>query len=100
MAIEHFLDEVVDDEAVVTGEVLDEPVDVVAALQRQGSELQRGDPSLGSSTQRVHVIGVEIQTHRVIEVRGRLVVSEPQVRRPDLQQLPASSQTRQREWRV
>jgi hypothetical protein len=100
LAVEHLFDEVVDDEAVVTGEVLDEPVDVVAALQRESSELERGDPSLGSSTERVDVTGGEVQTHRVVEVRSCLVVCESEVRSADLRQLPASPETSQGKWRV
>ena len=100
LAVEHLLDEVVDDEAVVAGEVLDEPVDVVAALQRQRRELERSDPALGSGTERVDVTGGEVQTHRVVEVRRCLVVRESQVRGANLRQLPAGPETPQWERRV
>ena len=56
LTLEHFLDEVVDDEAVVAGEVVDERGDVVTPLHRQRRELQRGDPPLGSGFERADVV--------------------------------------------
>ena len=45
---EHLLDEVVDDVPVVPGEAGDEAGGVVASLQREGGQLQGGDPALGA----------------------------------------------------
>ena len=52
LALQHLLDEVVDDVPVVAGEAGDEAGDVVAALHRQRRQLQRGDPALGAPLQR------------------------------------------------
>ena len=51
------LDEVVDDVAVVAREAVDEAGDVVAPLQRQGGELERGDPALGPPLEGADVVG-------------------------------------------
>jgi len=45
---QHLLDEVVDDVPVVPGEPCDESADVVAPLDRERSELKRGNPPLSS----------------------------------------------------
>ena len=71
LALEHLLGEVVDDEAVVAGEVLDEPADVVAALHRQRGELQRGDPPLGPGLEGIDVARRQVQAHRLVEVGRR-----------------------------
>ena len=48
LAAQHLLDEVVEDEPVAAGEVLDEGGRVVDAAQRQAGELEPGDPALGA----------------------------------------------------
>ena len=55
LAVEHLPDEVVEDEAVVAGELGDEAGDVLSALHRERRELQRGDPSLGASFEHLDV---------------------------------------------
>ena len=57
LALQHLLDQVVDDVAVVPGEPGDEAGDVVPSLHRERGQLQRGDPALGALLQRGHVLG-------------------------------------------
>ena len=61
LAIQDLLDEVVDDEAIVSGETRDEAVDVVPTLHGQGRQLERGDPTLGALLQRGHLARLEVQ---------------------------------------
>ena len=56
LALQHLLDQVVDDVAVVAGEAGDEAGDVVAPLHRQRRQLERGDPPLGAPLQRGDVL--------------------------------------------
>ena len=72
LAVEHLVDEVVDDEAVVTGEAGDEPGDVVTALQREGGELQGGDPSFGADLQCLDLGLGQREAHHPVQVRQRL----------------------------
>ena len=99
LAVHDLLDEVVHDVPVVPGEPGDEPGGVVAALQRQRGQLQRGHPALGPALQRGHVGRGEPESHRV-EVRRRLLLGEPKVGRAHLGQLAARAQPRQRQRRV
>ena len=55
LAIQHLVSEVVDDEPIVTGELRDERRRVVPALQRQRGQLERGDPSLRPTLERIDV---------------------------------------------
>ena len=52
LALQHFLDEVIDDEAVVASEAGDEAVDIVPPLHGEGSQLERSDPTLRTLLQR------------------------------------------------
>ena len=100
LAVEHLLDEVVDDEAVVAGEVVDERSDVVAVVQRQRCELQRGDPTFGPRFQRADLGGGEVQVHRVVEVARRFVGGEAEVGGADLEQLAAGAPSCERQRRI
>ena len=99
-ALQHLLDEVVDDVPVVTGEAGDEPGHVLAAGHRQGGELQRGDPPLGPALQGVHVGRPELESHDLVQVRRRLLGREAQVGGPDLDEVAAGTKPRQRQGRV
>ena len=61
LSLQHFLGEVVDDEAIVSSETRDEVVDVVAALHRQGRKLERGDPTLRPLLQHGDLVRIEVQ---------------------------------------
>ena len=100
LALQHLLDQVVDDVAVVPREAGDEPGDVVSSLHRQRRQLQGGDPPFGTPLQRRHVRGRQLQAHHLVEVRRSLVRREPQVGGTDLDQLATRSQPRQRQRRV
>src|SRR6185369_17331023 len=86
LAVEHLLDQVVQDEAVAAGERVDEaghtrsvPGAGVAA-GRQGGQLQSGGPSLGAVLERGDVRRIEVEAHEVIEECVRLADGEAQVR--------------------
>ena len=79
LTIQDLLDEVVDDEAIVSGEARDETVQVVAALHRQGCQLKRGDPSLRAFLQRIDLADVEVQAGRPVQVGRGLVARESKV---------------------
>ncbi len=100
LALQHLLDEVVDEVAVVPGELRDERPRVLAPRHRQRGELERGDPALGASLERRHLARGEREPHRAGEVGRSLVLAEPQVRRPDLDQLAAGAQAGQGEGRI
>ena len=100
LADEHLLDEVVDDVPIVAREAGDEPGGVLASLQREGRELQGGDPPLGASLESGDVRGREIQSDDVVQVRRHLVEGEPEVGRAYLDELAARPQSGQRQGRV
>ena len=100
LALQHLLDQVVDDVAVVPGEAGDEAGDVVAALHRERRQLERGDPPFGAPLQRGDVLRRQGQSHHLVEVRRSLVGREAQVGGADLDELAAPSQPRQRQRRV
>ena len=97
---QHLLDEVVEDVPVVPGEPGDEAADVTAPLDRECGELKRGDPPLGAFLQGLDVLRGQVQSRRLVEVRGCLVGREAQVGGPDLHQLAAHPPARQRQIRV
>jgi hypothetical protein len=97
---QHFLDQVVDDVAVIAGEPGDEAAHVRAPLKGQSSQLQRGDPSLRPRFQGGHVRHGEVESGDLVEVRRGLVGREAQVGCPDLHQLTAHPPTRQGQLRV
>ena len=96
LALQDLLGEVVDDEAIVSSEARDEGADVVAALHRQGGQLERRDPTLRPLLQRGDLVRLEVQIGRLIQVRRGLVTREAQIRRSYLNELPLRPQTRQR----
>ena len=99
LAVQDLLDEIVEDEAVASGERLVERAGVAAVAQRQGRE-QTCRPSLGPALQRVDVLGFEGKAHDVVEERGRLPLCETQVSGTQLEQLAAGPQARHRQRRV
>ena len=72
LAIEDLVGEVVEDEPVVAGELADERRRVVSALHRQRSELQGGDPALGTGFEHVDVGRRQGQLHRAVQVGRQL----------------------------
>ena len=100
LPLEHLLDQVVHDVAVVTCESFDEVRDVVATLHRERRQLECRDPAFGPPFEDAELVWREMQAHDVVEVRRRLVRREPQIGRADLDELAASAQTSQRQWRV
>jgi hypothetical protein len=92
LTVQDLVDEVVDDETVVAGEVGDEHRRVVATSERQCGELQRGDPPLCPRFEGVHVGGGEVESHRIVQVGRRLLLGEAQVGGTHLEQLAARPQ--------
>ena len=100
LALQHLLDQVVDDVPVVAGEAGDEAGDVVSPLHRERRQLERGDPPFGAPLQRCDVLRRQRQSHHLVEVRRGLVGREAQVGGADLDQLAAPPQPGQRQRRV
>ena len=100
LAVEHLLDEVVDDVPVVPGEAGDEQRRVVTAAQRERGQLERGDPALGAGPERGDVGRVQVEPGGRREVGGRLLLGEPEVGRTHLGQLSAGTQPGQGQRRV
>ncbi|MEZ5298441.1 MAG: hypothetical protein R2697_19860 [Ilumatobacteraceae bacterium] len=91
LVIEHLVDEVVEDEPIVAGETAHERGGVVTIAERERRELQGGDPSLGTFAQDGGVGGGERPVEGTVEICGDLVVPEPEVGRPHLEQITAGS---------
>ncbi len=100
LALQHLAHQVVDDEAIVTGEAGDEARDVVASLHRQCRELQCGDPAFRARLQRRDVGRRQLEAHRSVQVLRRFLGGEAQVGGPDLPELAARSQAGQRQRRI
>ena len=99
LAVEHLGQQVVADHAVVAGELLDEALGIVAALEAVRGESQPGAPALGAGAQRRDQFGGEVDPMRG-EQRGGLGLGEREVRGADLDQAPAHAQHVQRDRRV
>ena len=63
LTLQHLLDQVVDDVAVVSTEAGDEAGEVVAPLHRERGQLERGDPAFGAFFQNRYLARPEIQAH-------------------------------------
>ena len=100
LSLQDLLGQVVDDVPVIPGEAGDEGGGVVAPLHRERSQLQRGDPTLGPSLQRLDVLSRQRQPHHPVEVRRRLVGREAQIGGADLDEIATPPQQRQRQRRV
>jgi hypothetical protein len=97
LSAEDLLDEVVHDVAVVPREPGNEARGVRAALERECRQLQRGDPALGAPLQGGDVGVCEVEADHVVQVRRHLGQREPEVGRPDLDEVAAGPQPGQRQ---
>ena len=70
------------------------------STQGQASQLEAGDPALGALLEGLHVAVREVQAHHLVEEGARLRRREAQTRGPNLGQLSATAQPRQRERRI
>ena len=91
LPVQNLLDEVVEDEAMASGEGIDEPGDVFGPVAgarmgpgRQAGQLQPGRPPLGARLERGHECGLQPEPHHLVEEHLRLVGGEPEVRGPHL----------------
>src|SRR5579859_6682068 len=100
LPLQHLLDQVVHDVAVVTGKAADELRDIVSPLHRERGQLECGDPAFGPRFQNGELACRQVQGHGVIQVSRSLVRREPQIGGADLDELAASAQPSQREWWV
>jgi len=105
LSVQDLLEQVVQDEAAAPGEGVHEVADVRPGVgrpapDRQGRELQPGDPPLRPGLERGDMLRAEAQAHDVVEEGGGLVLREPQVGGAHLAQLAAGSQPGQRQRRV
>ncbi len=98
-ALQHLLDQVVEDVAMAAGEVGDQLTGVLPALQGEGGQLQAGGPALGAGLQGRKVRRCQLQAHAAGELAG-LVGGEAQVGGAHLGQLPARPQPGQGQGRV
>ncbi len=105
LGVEDLLEEVVEDEAVAAGELLDEPLDAAgpgrgAPACRERGELEPGGPALGARLQGGDLRLGEIEPHDVVEEPARLVPGEAQVGGAHLDELAAGPQPREGQRRV
>ena len=103
LAAQHLLHQVIQDEVVAAGERVNKAGGIDAAgeaLQRQGGQLQTGDPTFGAGFQGGDLGGRKFQAHRLVEKAGGFGRGEAQIGDAQLGQLAASAQARQRQGRV
>ena len=100
---EDLVGQVVDDEPVAPRERLDERGGFALlrhAAQGERGELEAGDPALRPLVESDNVIRGEVQAHRPVEELLGLGSREPEVGRAYLDELPTTTQPRQRQRRV
>jgi hypothetical protein len=97
LVLQHLLHQVVDEESVAAGEGGDEAGDVLLLPQREGGQLQTGDPPFGAGLEGDDVVSRETQTHRPVEEVHGLLAREAQVRGAELGQFSTTAQAGQRE---
>ena len=100
LTVPDLLDEVIDDVAVIAGEVRDESLDVVSPLHRQSSQLERGDPAFGPALQGGDIALRQSEGHHPVEIGRGLVRRETQIGGTDLHELPSRTDAGERQGRV
>ena len=102
LAVQDFFDQIVEDIAVVSGQRSNEmvPARILQTLHRQRSQLQAGDPALGTVFECRDLCRRQIELHHLVEESRGLFLRESQVDRSYLGQLPADPQARERKWRI
>ncbi len=100
LAVQHLPGQVVQDVTVAAAKRGHEPGHVGLTAHRQGGQLQAGHPPLRPGGQRRHGRAGQVSANRFAQQRRRLVCGEAQLSGPQLGQLPASPQPRQRQRRV
>jgi hypothetical protein len=76
LPLQDFLDQEVDDVAVVPGEAGNEPGDVVTALHGERRQLECGNPSFGARLERCDILCPQRQSHHPVEIGRGLVGGE------------------------
>src|SRR5687767_5415520 len=100
LPLQHFIDQVIHDVAVVAGERCYERRRVVPALHGKSGELKGRYPSLRARLQRGKLLWRESNSHRASEERPGLFCGEPQIGCPNLDKLAASTETRKVKGRI
>ena len=90
-AAQHFVRQVVEHVTIAAGEGLHEGVRIVPSAERQGCELQPRRPAFGGRSERVRILGGQLQPHRTAQEAGALLRLEAQIVGVDLGQLAAGS---------
>ena len=102
LLLEHLFGQVVEDVTVAAAQALKKARNLlgIAAPQREGSQLQAGDPPLGADFQGGHVGGGQGQAHGLVEKGGGLGGRKSQIGAPQLDELPPTAQPGQGQGRV
>ena len=100
LLVEHFLQQVIHDEAMAAGERVDEPGQIISVTHGERGHLQPGDPPFGALFQRGNLVRRQIQTHDVTQEGGGLLGGEAEIGRAHFGQFAPGAQTSQRPRRV
>ena len=84
LAVQHFLDEVVEDKAIAARKAGDEAGDVAPSLEGEGSQLQSRGPALGALLKNGDGLAVQRQPQGLVEEGCHFLFPEAQVARPQL----------------
>ena len=94
---QHLVDEIAGNVAVIAGEAGDEALAIGGTTQRQGGELQPGDPPFGARVQGMAPLGRDPLRCRLLEKPRRLLGREAQVVDADFDELSTRAQPRERQ---
>ena len=96
LALQDLFDQIVHDVAVVSGECLDEPGNILVSLHRQRGQLQAGNPAFGAVFQGGDIFRREVEAHHLVEKFGGFGGGKTQVGGAQFGQLAAGAQASQR----
>ena len=99
LALQHFFEQVVQHQAVASGEGLDEPVRVTLPRQGHGRHLQACWPAFGARVQCLNLGLGQSERHRSVQKETGLLCTKAQVVLTDLQQLALGTQPGQGDGR-
>ena len=97
LPLKDFFDQIVHDVAVVAGEGSYKLGYVLAPAQREGCQLEAGNPAFGARFQCGDICRREVEAHHLVEKVGSFGRRKPQVGGAQLGQLVPNAQTGQRE---
>ena len=100
LALKDFVDEVIQNIAIAAGKRLNQLPGVGVTAQRQGQQLQPGDPALGALLQRGDIAPIQFQPRGLPQKIGRFFQRELQIGLANLRHLTARAQARERQRRI